>query len=58
MLVTHKGQRPVILVEQQQTVLLSGAAHRNLLPVLTSAGNSYAGLSLSGVHFNSNLALV
>jgi len=42
-LLTHKGQRPVILVEQQQTVLVKGAAHRHLLSNLTSVPKPYAG---------------
>ncbi|HRI29531.1 MAG TPA: hypothetical protein PK715_15845, partial [Chitinophagales bacterium] len=39
--VTYKGQRPSILVKQQQTVLLIGAAHRNLFPVLSSASKPH-----------------
>ncbi|HRK28265.1 MAG TPA: hypothetical protein PK239_13395, partial [Chitinophagales bacterium] len=52
-----KGQRPVILVEQQQTVFLSGAAHRNLLPFYQVHLNHTQVLPLSGFHFNSNLTL-
>gem|GEM_PF-1880756 len=38
-------------------MFLSGAAHRNLLPVLSSASKPHTGFALSGVYFNFNLTL-
>jgi len=47
----YKGQRPVILVEQMRNALLKGAAHRNLLPVLSCASKLHTGFTPIGRSF-------
>ncbi len=52
-----QGAAPRNLGSTEAKMFLSGAAHRNLLPVLTNTPKPHAGFIPLSAHFNSNLAL-